>query len=93
MEVDGNDAQSKLTQFTQSLGVCWITLSVLCQMSLNFGERKASLIGLVIFNVLNSAIMYMNAAAMSDLGISLTLVALSLYALMQTFQLPRSKTC
>ena len=69
-----NDADSsKLIQFTQSLGVCWLSLAVICQLSMMHRLSSPTLIGLCVFHVLNSAIVLRHSESWVDAAFSISL--------------------
>jgi hypothetical protein len=85
IELSSSGDVKKISEFTQSLGVSWVALSVICQVSLALDKSKSVFLGLVVFNLLNTGIIFINLENLTDVLISGLLGCLSIYALKQSY--------
>ena len=64
---------AKMTQFTQSLGVCWLTLAVVCQLSTREKFASSTLVGLIVFHALNTAVIVRHSESVVDAAFSVVM--------------------
>ena len=72
--------QSKFNEVSKAVGICWLTIAVLCQASSGKASQVATWYALIAFHVMNSIAIITNSGSVDfDAIVSLLLLVLCVY--------------
>ncbi len=79
-----DSTRSKFYEVLKSLGICWLTLAIICQMNFKTTDNKGLWWGLFAFHSMNSIAILLNSRKLDlDSVVSIALGSICIYALRQ----------
>jgi uncharacterized membrane protein (DUF441 family) len=77
--------QSMFDEVSQSVGICWLTIAVLCQISSGRTHQTATWLAIIAFHSMNSIAIITNSGSVDfDAAVSLLMLVLCVYGYRQS---------
>jgi len=77
--------QSMFDEVSQSVGICWLTIAVLCQISSGRTHQTATWLAIIAFHSMNSIAIITNSGSVDfDAAVSLLMLGLCVYGYRQS---------